>query len=79
MTVAEWAAALSAGAGLLAASASLASAELVAVEYDWRAQAASMRAAGLPEAFVETVETGWWTTCLEVVPPPERARGPRRR
>lgn len=45
------------------------------VAYDWRAQAASMRAAGLPEPFVETVETGWWTTCLEVVPPAERARG----
>jgi pyruvate-formate lyase-activating enzyme/predicted phosphodiesterase len=50
-------------------------AELVPVAYDWRAQAASMRAAGLPEAFVETVETGWWTTCLEIVPPRERARG----
>jgi pyruvate-formate lyase-activating enzyme/diadenosine tetraphosphatase ApaH/serine/threonine PP2A family protein phosphatase len=50
-------------------------AELVPLAYDWRAQAASMRAAGLPEAFVETVETGWWTTCLEVVPAPERARG----
>ncbi len=50
-------------------------AELVPVAYDWCAQAASMRAAGLPEPFVETVETGWWTTCLEVVPPPERARG----
>ena len=50
-------------------------AELVPVTYDWRAQAASMRAAGLPEAFVETVETGWWTTCLEIVPPTERARG----
>ena len=34
-----------------------------------------MRAAGLPEPFVETIETGWWTTCLEVVPPRERARG----
>ena len=49
--------------------------ELVALEYDWRAQAASMRAAGLPEPFVETIETGWWTTCLEIVPPRERARG----
>ena len=46
-----------------------------ALGYDWRAQAASMRAAGLPEPFVETIETGWWTTCLEVVPPRERARG----
>ncbi|MGH9055648.1 MAG: radical SAM protein [Acidimicrobiales bacterium] len=52
-----------------------ADAELVALPYDWRAQAASMRAAGMPEAFVETIETGWWTTCLEVLPPAERARG----
>ncbi|WP_249010530.1 radical SAM protein [Conexibacter sp. DBS9H8] len=52
-----------------------AAAELIGVEYDWRAQAASMRAAGLPEPFVETIETGWWTTCLEIVPPFERARG----
>ncbi len=50
-------------------------AELVPVAYDWRAQASSMRAVGLPEPFVETIETGWWTTCLEVVPPRERARG----
>ncbi|MEO9220367.1 MAG: radical SAM protein [Mycobacteriaceae bacterium] len=50
-------------------------AELVPLHYDWRAQAASMRAAGLPEAFTETIETGWWTTCLEVLPPAERARG----
>jgi diadenosine tetraphosphatase ApaH/serine/threonine PP2A family protein phosphatase/pyruvate-formate lyase-activating enzyme len=52
-----------------------AQAQLVPLDYDWRAQAASMRAAGLPDPFVETIETGWWTTCLEVVPPPERARG----
>ena len=51
------------------------SAELVPLAYDWQAQAASMRAGGLPEAFVETVETGWWTTCLEVVPPYERSKG----
>jgi pyruvate-formate lyase-activating enzyme/predicted phosphodiesterase len=50
-------------------------AELVPVAYDWRAQADSMRAAGLPDAFVETIETGWWTTCLEVVPPRERSHG----
>jgi predicted phosphodiesterase/pyruvate-formate lyase-activating enzyme len=50
-------------------------AELVPLDYDWSAQAASMRGAGLPEAFVETIETGWWTTCLEVLPPAERARG----
>lgn len=44
-------------------------AELVPLDYDWRAQAVSMRAAGLPEAFTETIETGWWKTCLEVLPP----------
>jgi len=49
--------------------------ELVALAYDWCAQAASMRAAGLPEPFVETIETGWWTTCLEIVPARERSRG----
>ena len=52
-----------------------ATAELVPVDYDWRAQAASMRSAGLPEPFVETVESGWWTTCLEIVPAQERSRG----
>jgi pyruvate-formate lyase-activating enzyme/predicted phosphodiesterase len=50
-------------------------AELVALDYDWRAQAASMSAAGLPRPFVETIETGWWTTCLEVLPPRERSTG----
>jgi predicted phosphodiesterase len=52
-----------------------ATAELVALDYDWRAHAASMRHAGLPEAFTQAVETGWWTTCLEIVPPVERSRG----
>lgn len=52
-----------------------ATAELVSLGYDWRAQATSMRDAGIPEAFVETIETGWWTTCLEVLPPAERSRG----
>ena len=52
-----------------------ASAELAPVAFDWRAQAAAIREAGLPEAFAESVESGWWTTCLEVLPPAERARG----
>ena len=50
-------------------------AQLLPVAYDHAAQAESMRSAGVPEPFVETIETGWWTTCLEVVPPRERARG----
>ncbi len=50
-------------------------AELVPLGYDWAAQAASMRRAGLPEPFAETIETGWWTTCVEILPPRERAAG----
>lgn len=49
--------------------------ELVPLDYDWRAQARSIAAAGLPAAFVQTIETGWWTTCLEVLPPGERSQG----
>lgn len=52
-----------------------ATAELIPLAYDWQAQARSMRTAGLPDVFVETIETGWWTTCLEVLPPRERSRG----
>lgn len=52
-----------------------ASAEIVPVSYDASAHANEIRSARLPEAFAVTAETGWWTTCLEVVPPPERARG----
>ncbi len=48
--------------------------ELVPLAYDWRALAAEMRAERLPEEFVETIETGWWTTCLEILPAKERAR-----
>ncbi|MGD2115789.1 MAG: metallophosphoesterase family protein [Acidobacteriota bacterium] len=47
--------------------------ELLPLEYDHRALAAEMRAERLPEEFVETIETGWWTTCLEVLPAKERA------
>ena len=32
-----------------------------------------MRREGLPEEFVETIETGWWTTCLEILPARERS------
>jgi diadenosine tetraphosphatase ApaH/serine/threonine PP2A family protein phosphatase len=49
--------------------------EFVPVEYDHRRLAREMRAEGLPEEFVETVLTGWWTTCLEVLPSKERRRG----
>ena len=41
--------------------------------YDHERLAAEMRDEGLPEEFVETVLTGWWTTCLEILPAKERA------
>lgn len=43
--------------------------------YDHGRLAAEMRAEGIVEPFVETVETGWWTTCLEILPAKERDRG----
>lgn len=45
------------------------------IAYEHERLAAEMRAESLPEPFVETIETGWWTTCLEVLPMKERARG----
>jgi predicted phosphodiesterase len=45
------------------------------VEYDHQRLAAEMRQERLPEEFVATVLTGWWTTCLEVLPGRERRRG----
>ncbi len=41
--------------------------------YDRLALADEMRAEALPDEFVETVLTGWWTTCLEILPARERA------
>ena len=35
-----------------------------------------MKAERLPAGFIETITTGWWTTCLEVIPHKERASGP---
>jgi len=43
--------------------------------YDHAALAREMREEGIPEEFVATIETGWWTTCLEILPAKERARG----
>lgn len=45
------------------------------VAYDHHALASEMRDERLPEEFIETIETGWWTTCLEVLPAKERGRG----
>jgi predicted phosphodiesterase len=49
--------------------------EFVPVEYDYQRLAREMREEQLPEEFVATVLTGWWTTCLEILPAKERRRG----
>jgi predicted phosphodiesterase len=49
--------------------------EFVPVRYDAEALAREMEAEALPVEFVETIRTGWWTTCLENLPARERARG----
>jgi hypothetical protein len=47
--------------------------ELVPLPYDHESLAAEMRAEALPAEFIETILTGWWTTCLEILPAKERA------
>ena len=48
--------------------------ELLPLAYDYQGLAEEMRRETLPSEFIETVETGWWTTCLEILPAPERAQ-----
>jgi hypothetical protein len=47
--------------------------DFVPLPYDHSGLVRQMRAEGLPEEFVETILTGWWTTCLEILPAKERA------
>jgi len=49
--------------------------EFVPIEYDYRRLAAEMKSENLPVEFIETVTSGWWTTCLEVLPGKERKQG----
>lgn len=49
--------------------------EYIPVEYDHHRLAREMQKELLPEEFIETILTGWWTTCLEVLPMKERRRG----
>lgn len=49
--------------------------DFIPVHYDHEALANEMRDEELPEQFVETILTGWWTTCLEILPGKERAVG----
>lgn len=49
--------------------------EFVPVSYDHERLAHEMAAERLPDEFIDTIRTGWWTTCLEVLPAKERRRG----
>jgi predicted phosphodiesterase len=49
--------------------------EFVPVEYNRHRLANEMRLEKLPVEFIETILTGWWTTCLEILPAKERRRG----
>jgi len=49
--------------------------DFMPVDYDHQRLAVEMRDERLPAQFVETILTGWWTTCLEILPPKERAGG----
>ncbi len=49
---------------------------LVPIAYDHLRLAKEMDGEGLPEEFSQTLLTGWWTTCLEILPVKERRRGP---
>ena len=49
--------------------------EFVPVKYDHERLAQEMAAEGLPIEFQETIRTGWWTTCLEILPAKERRCG----
>jgi predicted phosphodiesterase len=49
--------------------------DFVRLGYDFERLAVEMASEGLPEEFIETIRTGWWTTCNEILPAKERARG----
>ena len=50
-------------------------AEFIPVSYDSEALASEIREEGLPDEFAETIESGWWTPCLEILPAKERQAG----
>ena len=47
----------------------------IPVKYDHHRLAEEMTAEGIPKEFVETILTGCWTTCLEILPAKERKIG----
>lgn len=49
--------------------------EFIPLEYDYQQLASEMEMENLPGEFVETIRTGYWTTCLEILPAKERLGG----
>ena len=49
--------------------------QFVPLHYDHERLAHEMKAEGICDEFIETIRTGWWTTCLEILPAKERRRG----
>ena len=45
------------------------------LHYDHEVLVKEMKREGLPEPFITTTRSGWWTTCLEIMPAKERACG----
>lgn len=49
--------------------------DFIPVAYNFERLALEMEKEQLPPEFAATIRTGWWTTCLEVLPGKERRRG----
>ena len=49
--------------------------DFVRLTFDHDRLATEMASEGLPDEFIETIRTGWWTTCNEILPAKERRRG----
>ncbi len=60
---------------LLSATDGTLTVEFIPVSYDYETLTDEMQSEQLPDEFIETIRTGWWTTCLEILPAKERARG----
>ena len=60
---------------ILEVSGSKTAVEFVPIEYDYQQLAQDMQNEQLPREFIDTINTGWWTTCLEVLPQKERTIG----
>ncbi|NIR50343.1 metallophosphoesterase family protein [candidate division KSB1 bacterium] len=49
--------------------------DFIPLQYDYKKLASEMQDEDLPQEFIDTILTGWWTTCLEILPAKERAQG----